>query len=125
VRQDGAGLEDADRGGAAAVKQGGNFRIRIDGDESAAELVAVTDADQPGIVLRTLVAEGEQLFERDGDLLAVGGAERIECIGCLPTGSSLSWVAPAIGRVMLAKRPPFSLFQVQTAGGAYSGGIAM
>ena len=29
----------------------------------------------------------------------------------------LSCVAPAIGRLMLAKRPPLPWFQVQTAGG--------
>src|SRR5579884_2771696 len=41
-------------------------------------------------------------------------------IGCLPTGSSLSCVAPDTGRLMLAKRPPLGLFQTQTLGGVYS-----
>jgi hypothetical protein len=35
----------------------------------------------------------------------------------LPTGSSFSLVGPAIGRLMLANRPPLALFQVQTLGG--------
>ncbi len=33
------------------------------------------------------------------------------------SGNSRSCVAPTIGRLMLAKRPPLSLFQVQMAGG--------
>src|ERR1700761_4807847 len=41
-------------------------------------------------------------------------------MGCRPTGNSLSCVGPAIGRLMLAKRPPLALFQVQTLGGVYS-----
>src|SRR5277367_4089847 len=36
-------------------------------------------------------------------------------------GSSLSWVGPAMGRLVLANSPPFGLFQVQTLGGVYSG----
>src|SRR6185436_12199218 len=41
-------------------------------------------------------------------------------MGWRPTGNSLSWVGPAIGRLMLAKRPPLGLFQAQTFGGVYS-----
>src|SRR6185312_11034738 len=40
-------------------------------------------------------------------------------MGCLPTGNSFSCVGPAIGRLMLAKRPPLPLFQTQTFGGTY------
>src|SRR5215467_5719450 len=41
-------------------------------------------------------------------------------MGWRPTGSSLSCVGPAIGRLMFANRPPLSLFHVQTLGGVYS-----
>jgi hypothetical protein len=34
----------------------------------------------------------------------------------------LSCVGPAIGRLMFANLPPFSLFQLQTLGGVYSDG---
>src|ERR1700719_2686587 len=43
------------------------------------------------------------------------------CSGCLPTGSSFSCVAPAIGRLMFSNRPPLGLFQLQTLGSVYSG----
>src|SRR5690606_11466301 len=36
------------------------------------------------------------------------------------TGSSFSCVAPAVGRLVLAKWPPFGLSQTQTFGGVYS-----
>lgn len=38
----------------------------------------------------------------------------------LPDLQIFSCVGPAIGRLMFAKRPPLSLFQVQTFGGVYS-----
>src|SRR6516162_5092702 len=41
-------------------------------------------------------------------------------MGWRPTLSSLSWVGPAIGRLMFANRPPLALFHVQTLGGMYS-----
>ena len=50
----------------------------VDRDEAAAELVALADLDQPGVVLGAVVAERQQLLEHDGDLLAVRRAERIE-----------------------------------------------
>ena len=52
IEQDRAGLEHADRRRAAAVHQRGDLRVRVHADEAAAELVAVADADQPGIVFR-------------------------------------------------------------------------
>ena len=78
IEQDGAGFEEADRLGAAAIHQGRDFGVGIDGDETAAELVAIADADQPGVVLGAAVAEGQQLFQHDGDLHAVGRGQRIE-----------------------------------------------
>ena len=47
----------------------------------------------------------------------LGVASEYSCSGWRPTGNSRSWVAPATGRLMAAKRPPFALFQVQTRGG--------
>ncbi len=46
-----------------------------------------------------------------------GVASEYSCNGWRPTGSSLSCVGPAMGRLMLANCPPFSLSQVQTLGG--------
>src|ERR1700733_1569770 len=48
-----------------------------------------------------------------------GVASEYSCRGWRPTGSSLSCVGPAIGRLILANLPPFSLSQVQTLGGTY------
>jgi hypothetical protein len=50
-------------------------------------------------------------------LTPLGVASEYSCSGCLPTGSSLSCVGPAMGRLMLANWPPLALFQVQTLGG--------
>ena len=50
IRRRGSGF------GAAAVEQGGNLGIGIDVDEAAAELVAVTDPDGPGVIFGALVA---------------------------------------------------------------------
>src|SRR5262249_50692180 len=78
IDEDRAGFEDADWGRAAAVDHRRDFRIRVDLDEAAAELVALADADQPGVVLGTLVPFRQQLLEHDGDLDAVRRALRIE-----------------------------------------------
>ena len=50
-------------------------------------------------------------------LTPLGVAREYSCRGCLPTGSALSWVGPATGRLMLANLPPLAGSQVQTAGG--------
>ena len=76
--QDRAGLEHADRLRSAAIHQRGDLRVRIDRDEAAAELLALIDADQPGVVLGALVARGQQLLQHDGDLHAVRRAQRIK-----------------------------------------------
>src|SRR6186713_1334891 len=77
MHQDCAGLEYPDRRRAAAVHQCRDFRVRIDRDEAAAELVAV-DLDQPGIVFRAAVSCSQQLLKHDGDLDAVRRRQRIE-----------------------------------------------
>ena len=78
VQQDRAGFEDPDRLRPAAVEQGRNLGIRVDPDEAGAELVAIGDPDQPGVVFGAAMAERQQLLEQDGDLHAVRRAERIE-----------------------------------------------
>ena len=47
----------------------------------------------------------------------LGVASEYNCSGCLPTGNSLSLVGPAIGRLMLANRPPLAVSHCQTFGG--------
>ncbi len=51
--------------GPAAVEQRRDLRVRVDADEAAAELVALVDLDQPGVVLGAGVARREQLLEHD------------------------------------------------------------
>ena len=46
-------------------------------DEAAAELVAVADLDQPGIVFRTAVTQRQQLLQHDRHLHAIGRSQRI------------------------------------------------
>ncbi len=54
-------------------------------------------------------------------LTPFGVPSEYSCNGWRPTGSSLSCVGPAIGRLMLANLPPLGLSQTQTLGGVYSG----
>ncbi len=50
-------------------------------------------------------------------LTPLGVAREYSWSACSPTGSSRSWVGPAIGRLMLANFPPLLGSQVQTFGG--------
>ena len=78
MHQDRAGLEDPDRLRAAAVEQRRDLRVRIDLDEAAAELLAVADLHQPGVVFRAGMAQREQLLQHHRDLHAIGRAQRVE-----------------------------------------------
>ena len=51
----------------------------------------------------------------------LGVASEYSCNGCRPTGSAFSCVAPAVGLLMDANRPPWS-FGAHTSGGTYSPG---
>src|SRR5690349_11051278 len=87
--EDCAGLEDSDRFGSAPVEKGRDLGIRICRDEAAAELVAIADADRPGIIFGIGMAPGEQLLEHDRDLLPVWRREGIELERVLPHGELL------------------------------------
>ena len=117
IQQDRAGLEHPDRLRAAAVHQRRDLGVRVDRHEAAAELVALADLDQPGVVLGAAVAERQQLLEHDRDLHAVRRAQRVELQRMAADRQLLVVGGPAIGRLMLANRPPLALFQVQTFGG--------
>jgi hypothetical protein len=52
---------NADRLWAATVEQRRNLRVGIDRYEAAAELIAISDLDQPGIVFGAGVTNGQQL----------------------------------------------------------------
>ena len=47
----------------------------------------------------------------------LGVASEYSCSGWRPTGSSFSWVGPAMGRLIFAKRPPLEAGGVQIRGG--------
>ncbi len=94
IDEDRGGFEDAQ--GLAAilrlvVHQRRDLRIRIDADEAGAELVALADIDQPGIVFGARVAGRQQLLQQDRYFHAVGGAQRIELQRMLADGSTFSW----------------------------------
>ena len=50
----------------------------IDGDKAAAELISVANLDQPGVIFRAVMAQGQQLLEHHRDLHAVRCAERVK-----------------------------------------------
>jgi hypothetical protein len=72
IDQDRSRFEDPDRLRTAAVDEGRDLRIRIHRDETAAELLAVADLDQPGVVLGAAPSERQKLFERNGDFTPFG-----------------------------------------------------
>ena len=78
MEQDRAGLEEPDRLRTAAVHQSGDLRVRIDGDEATAELLALVDPDEPRVIFGALMAQREQLLEHDRDLLTVRSCQRIQ-----------------------------------------------
>ena len=120
VHQDRAGLEDPDRLRAAAIDKRRDLGIRIDRDKAAAELVALADLDQPGIVLRALMAAGQQLFEHDRDLDAVRRAQRVE-LQRMAADRQLLLVLGARGRAVDVGEPASAGLATQTLGGVYSG----
>jgi hypothetical protein len=63
------------------------------------------------------MAEGQQLLQHDRHLHAVRRALRIELQRMAADRQRLLMRRPATGRLMLAKRPPLALSQVQTFGG--------
>ena len=81
MHQNRAGLEDADRRRATAIHQRGDLRVGVGGDEAAAELIAVADLDQPGVVFRPRVTRRQQLFKHHRHFHAVGRGQRIELQG--------------------------------------------
>ncbi len=81
IEQDRAGFEQPDRLAAAlrrVIHHRRDLGIRIDRDEAGAELVALADADQPGVVFGVRIAGGEQLLQHHRDLHPVRRALRIE-----------------------------------------------
>jgi hypothetical protein len=109
IDEDRAALEHAGGRIGRTVDHGRDLGVGIDLDEAAGELVALADADHPGVIFGAGMAQREQLLEHDGDLDAIGRAHRVELERCLPTGSACSRVAPETGRLMLAKVPPARL----------------
>ena len=78
IDEHGTGLKDAGRGGGAPVEERRDFGIWVDGHKAAAELIALTDVDQVGIVLGLLDAEFKEFLQQDGHLDAIGRGKRIE-----------------------------------------------
>jgi hypothetical protein len=83
IEQDRSGLEHATRFGTAPIHQSRYLRVRVHFYEATAELLALADVDQPGIVLGAAVAECEQLLQHHGYFHAVGRPTRIELQGML------------------------------------------
>ena len=78
IEQDRAGLEHPSRWVGAVVHHSWNFRVRVGRHEAAAELVAVVDRNQPGVVFRAGVAARQQFLQHHRDFYAIRRAERVE-----------------------------------------------
>jgi hypothetical protein len=63
---------------AAAVQQRRNLGVGVHAHKATAKLLTVLNADQPCIVFRACVPQGQQFFEHDRDLDAIGCAQRIQ-----------------------------------------------
>ena len=86
VEQDGAGLEHAGGRFGAAVQQGRDLGVGIDLHETTAELIALEDIHQPGVVLGIAMTGRQELLEQDGDLLPVRRTLRIQLQRVLSDG---------------------------------------
>ena len=71
------------------IGERGNFRVRVEGHEATAELVAVADVDQVSVVFCFGDAEFEQLLEHDGYLDPVGRCHGVELQGVFADGKRL------------------------------------
>ena len=78
IEQDRTGFEQARRCVGTVIHQRRDLAVGIDVDKAAAELVAIPDVDQIGIIFRALVAERQQLLEHHRHLHAIGRGHRIE-----------------------------------------------
>ena len=78
VQQHRAGLEDPGWRIGAVVHQRRDLGVRVYRNKAAAELVAVADADQPGVVFGARMAPRQQFLQHHRDFHAVRRAERIE-----------------------------------------------
>ena len=65
------------------VKQCGNLRIWVNGNEAAAKLITIADVNQIGIVFGTCVSPRQQFFQHDGNFYAVGCRQGIQLQGML------------------------------------------
>ena len=85
------------------VHQRRNLGIWVRFDKATAELMALVDSDQPGVVLGPRVACREQLFEHDGDLDAVRRRQRIQ-LHRVPTDRQIFFMSgPGDGPVDVGK----------------------
>ena len=60
------------------IHHGGNLGIRIDFHEAAAELIAFTDIDQPGVILSPGMAKSQQFLQHYRDLDAIGRGQGVK-----------------------------------------------
>ena len=92
-----------------------NFELGLTAHKPTTKLVAIANADQPRVVPGATVAQRQQFFQHDRDLTPLGVPSEYSCSGAA-YGSSLSCVAPAMGRLMLANLPPFSFVPLPDGG---------
>ena len=109
IHEDRAGFKHPHRLRTAAVQQGWNLGVGVGADEAAAELFALQDADQPGVVLSPRVAQGQQLLQHDGHFHAVGRAQRIELQRVLAARQIFVMRRPSDRPVDVGKAPPAGL----------------
>src|SRR5690554_1751021 len=103
IQQDGAGLEQPQRRVHAGVEHRRDLGVGVDLDEAAAELIALADANQPGVVFRLAEAGLQQLFKHDGDLDPVGRGQRIQLQRMLATRQLTRVGGPGNGPVDAGK----------------------
>ena len=72
VEQDRTGFEHAPWCLLAIVHERRDFGIRVHPDKSAAELVALADPDQPGVIFRSAVTGGQQFLQHDCNFDPIG-----------------------------------------------------
>ena len=60
------------------IHQRWNFGVWVGFHKAAAELIAIADIDDVGVIFRAFMTEGQQLFQHGSDLHTVGRGQRVE-----------------------------------------------
>mmetsp|Transcript_18056 Transcript_18056/g.20329 ORF Transcript_18056/g.20329 Transcript_18056/m.20329 type:complete len:240 (+) Transcript_18056:226-945(+) len=120
MHQDRSGFKDTHRFVAAMIHQRRDLGVRVHINKPRPELIAITDIDQPSVILGVGVTGSQQFFQHHGDFDAIGCCQRIKLQRVLAHRQFLVMGGPGNWAVDRGKLPAVFLFP----GPDFRGGIA-